>query len=80
MLVVKNLPSSAGDGRAGVQSLGREELAGGGNGSPFQYSCSEFPVDRGAWLGYSSWGGKESDMTECLTTPQRSYVLGLIFP
>ena len=24
----------------------------------------ENPMDRGAWLGYSPWGPKESDMTE----------------
>ena len=46
VLVVKNLPASAGDGR-GVglipglgRSLGREY------GNPFQYSCLENPMDR----------------------------------
>ena len=37
----------------------------GGNGSPFQYSCLENPMDRGAWRA-SSWGRKESGMTEQL--------------
>ena len=33
---------------------------GGGHGNPFQYSCLESPMDRGAC--YSPWGRKESDM------------------
>ena len=37
---------------------------GEGNGNPLQYSCLKNPMDRGAWLGYSPWGPKESDMTE----------------
>ena len=40
------------------------EEPGKGNGKPLQYSCLENPMDRGAWQGYSSWGLKESDMTE----------------
>ena len=39
-----------------------------GNGNPLQYSCLENPMDRGAWWGYSPWGGKESGMTEQLST------------
>ena len=35
---------------------------GEGNGYPLQYSCLENSVDRGAW--WTSWGGKESNMTE----------------
>ena len=32
-----------------VQSLGQEDSPGEGHGSPFQYSCLENPMDRGAW-------------------------------
>ena len=32
-----------------VQSLGRENSPGEGNGNPLQYSCLENPMDRGAW-------------------------------
>ena len=32
-----------------VGSLGWEDPPGEGNGIPFQYSCLECPVDRGAW-------------------------------
>ena len=36
---------------------------GRGDSNPLQYSCLENSMGRGAW-GYSSWGHKESDMTE----------------
>ena len=42
---VKNLPTNAGDAGS-VPGSGR--YPGGGNGNPFQYSCMENPVDRGA--------------------------------
>ena len=47
--LVKNLPANAGDtGDAGlIPDLGRSPR--GGNGNPFQYSCLENPMDRGAW-------------------------------
>ena len=49
MLVVKNPPANAEVVRdeGSVSGLGRSP--GGGNGNPFQYSCQENPVDRGAW-------------------------------
>ena len=45
----KNLPANAGvTGYAGlIPRLGRSP--GGGNGNPFQYSCLENPMVRGAW-------------------------------
>ena len=48
-LVVKNLTTSAGDvGDMGsVPELGGS--SGGGHGNPFQYSCLENSMDRGAW-------------------------------
>ena len=47
--VVKNSPSNAGDvAEVGlIPVLGRSP--GGGNGNPFQYSCLENPMHRGAW-------------------------------
>ena len=30
-------------------SLGQEDSRGGGHGNPFQYSCLENRMDRGAW-------------------------------
>ena len=32
-----------------VQSLGQEDSPGGGHGNPLQYSCLQYPMDRGAW-------------------------------
>ena len=48
-LVVKNLPTSAGEIRdlASNPELGRSP--GGGHGNPLQYSCLENPMDREAW-------------------------------
>ena len=45
MLVVKNLPTNAGD--AGLIS-GWGRSPEGGHGNPLQYSCLENPMDRGA--------------------------------
>ena len=43
---VKNLPAKAGD-MGLIPGSGR--FPGEGNGRPFQYSCLENPMDRGAW-------------------------------
>ena len=48
-LVVENLPVNAGDARDVGSITGSRRSAGGGNGSPLQYSCLENPMDRGAW-------------------------------
>ena len=45
--MVKGLPTMW---ETRVQSLGREDPPGEGNGNPLQYSCLENPVDGGAWL------------------------------
>ena len=49
VLVVKNPVVNAGDIRdaSSIPGLGRPP--GGGCGNPFQYSCLENPIDRGAW-------------------------------
>ena len=57
-LVVKNLPANAGDIRDSGLIPGSGGSPGGEHVNPFQYSCLENLMDRGAWLG------KESDMTE----------------
>ena len=44
--VVKNVPANAGDIYT-IPGWGRSP--GEGNGSPFQYSCPENSMDRGAW-------------------------------
>ena len=47
--MVKNPPANAGDIRdvGSIPGLGRSP--GGGHGNPLQHSCSENPMDRGAW-------------------------------
>ena len=47
VLVVKNLPANAGDGRdaGSIPGLGRSP--GKGHGNPLQYSCLENSMDRG---------------------------------
>ena len=49
VLLVKNLPPSAGDTRdlGLIPGLGRS--LGEGNGNLLQYSCLENPMDREAW-------------------------------
>ena len=48
-IVVKNLPANAGDIRDAGLIPGSGRSSGEGNGSPFQYSCLENPMDGGAW-------------------------------
>ena len=49
VLVVKNPPANAGDTRGTVSIPGSGRSPGGGLGNPFQYSCLENPMNRGAW-------------------------------
>ena len=53
-----------------IPGLGRSP--GGGHGNPLQYSCLENPHGQRSLLGYSPWGPKEADMTERLSTAQKS--------
>ena len=48
-LLVKNLPANVGDAgdMGSIPWSGRSP--GGGHGNPFQYSCLENSIDRGAW-------------------------------
>ena len=50
VLVVKNPLANAGDIRDADPIPGSGRSPGGGHGNPFQYSCQENPIDRGAWL------------------------------
>ena len=55
VLVVKNLPANSGDIRDTGSIPGWGRSPGGGHGNPFQYSCLENPMDRGAWRATSPW-------------------------
>ena len=48
-LAVKNLPADAGDVRHKGSTPGSGRSPGGGHGNPFQCSCLENPMGRGAW-------------------------------
>ena len=61
----KESPCNAGN-PGSIPGSGRSP--GEGNGYPLQYSCLENPMDHRSLVGYSPWGGKESDMTERLST------------
>ena len=54
ILVVKNLPASAGDVRDLGLIPGLQRSPGGGHGDPFQYSCLENPHGQRSLAGYSS--------------------------
>ena len=62
-LAVKNPPANAGLIRDVGQIPGLGKSLGGGHGHPFQYSCLENPMDRGAWWATAHWV-TESDKTE----------------
>ena len=47
--MVKNTPANAGDLRDVGSTPGLGRSPGGGSGNPFQYSCLENPMNRGAW-------------------------------
>ena len=65
MLVVMNLPDSAGDIKDESSITGSGRSPGEGHSNPLQYSCLENPMHRGAWqAGYSPWVRKELDMTK----------------
>ena len=48
-LVVKNLPTNAGDLRKVDSIPGSRRSPGGVHGNPLQSSCLKNPMDRGAW-------------------------------
>ena len=61
---VKNLPANAEVGS--IPGWGR--FSGGGHGSPLQYSCIQNPHGQRSLEDCSTWGRKELDMTEQLST------------
>ena len=57
VLVVKNLPANAGDGRDTSCIPGWRRAPGGEHNNTLQYSCLEYPMDRGA-CGLQSVGSR----------------------
>ena len=72
--MAKNTPINARDLRAMglIPGLGRSP--GGGRGNPLQYSCLETPHGQRCLGDYGSWGHKDLDMTEWLSTAQHRLV------
>ena len=69
VLVVKNLPSNAGDTRevSSISGLGRCPEAG--NDNSLQYSCLANHMNRGAWWATVHGVTRESEITERQSTP-----------
>ena len=75
--MVKNLPDNSGDASL-ITGSGRP--SGEGNGTPFQYSCLENLMDRGAWWAtvhgvaknQNNWTTKLSEKLLCDTKAQPS--------
>ena len=61
--VVKTLPARQKTQEMEVLIPGLVRVPGLGNGNPFQYSCLENPMERGAWLATVHGVAKDSDMT-----------------
>ena len=58
VLVVKNLPTDAGDVSEMGSIPGSGRSAGEGHGNPFQYSCLENPTDKVDWQTIVLWVAK----------------------
>ena len=70
-LVVKNLPANAEDKRVAGSIPGLGRPPGGGHGNPFQYSCLENPMDRGAWWAMVHSISKSWTQAQRIGQPQR---------
>jgi len=77
--IVEGPPANAGDARNTglIPGLGRSP--GGGNGSPFQCSCLENSMDRGAWRATVHGGPKRLDPTEHICTHTHTQIQKLNF-
>ena len=71
--VVKNPPASARDAEDMGLIPGSGRPPRGGNVNPFQYSCLENSMDRGAWHAAVRWGGKEQTRLSMHT--QKVYII-----
>ena len=72
LLVVKNLPASAGDSRDVDSILGSGRFPGVETGNLLQYSSLENSMDREACWAYSLWVHKEADTTELLSATKKT--------
>ena len=77
MLVVKNLPASAGDWKdvGLVPGSGRSLGEGWGHGNPLQYACLGSPMDRGVWWATVHGAAKSRTRPKRLSTHARTWML-----
>ena len=68
VLVVKNMPAKAGDARDVGLISGSGRPPGGGHSNPFQYSCLENSVGRGAWRATVHGVAKSQTLLKRLST------------
>ena len=73
--MVKNPPANKGDVREAGLIPGLGSSPGGGHGNPFQCSCLESPMDRGAWRA-AVHRVAEPDRTEATQHPAHA---GMVF-
>ena len=78
VLVVTNPPANAEDRRdeGSIPGLGRSP--GEGNGNPFQYSCLEHPMDKGAWWATVHNVAKSQTQLQRLSTHARVLVVAYV--
>ena len=74
-LVVKNLPANAGDIRDADSFPGLGRSPGGGHDNPFQYSCLENHMDKGAWWAAVQWVSKSQTWLKWLSRHTLNVVL-----
>ena len=68
VLVVENTPANAGDARGVGLIPGSGRPPGGGHSNPFQYSCLENSMGRGAWRATVHWVAKSQTQLKRLST------------
>ena len=78
LLCVKGSPGGS-DGKESARNVGHLGLIpglgrspGGGYGNPFQYSCQENPMDRGAWQATVQRVAKSQTQLKRLSTAHQS--------
>ena len=76
--MVKNPPANARDARDVGSIPGSGRSPGGENGNPFQYSCLENPMDRGAWQATVHRTAKSWTQLKRLTTQTHTQPIGKV--
>ena len=76
--LVKNPPTNAQDARDGGTVPGSGRSPGEGHGNPFQYSCLENLMDRGAWWA-TVYGVAKSQTQQTVHTRTRMHTHSALF-